>query len=558
MQSSKNIINFNSIVQRLQQTTFLSKLDYLSFSIVLLLGPSRLAEPLWGDQALFTVGAKAIHDGDLLYRDFWDLKSPGIYGLYALAGHFFGFTSIGLHTIELIWMLALAIVLRMTLVPHFKDVWIVKILPWLLIGSYFTKIDCRQQMQVESLMGLPIYLTIWFTVKAAQQPEKRWRWLMLSGVAAGIVLIFKTFYLPLILALWSVYFAYCLVKQRQPAIPALWQTSWPLAVGVLLPIIPIALYWSYHGLWGDVFYALVEYPRLVIQHKDPRPLSALQEAAGWFIRAFIPLIVFASFGIYRSLQRFNLLTTQLLVWLVLGLIQLLLQSQSWWAYHFLFLLVPLSIFAAYGIQWIVDVTRTRGTQAFADRRLLQVGLLGCCVWLMIGQLKLVSAIGSLVLQTGIPITAEEQLAYQMQTVSTSRILHNEIAQNNGTAHNANSHINHIAPLYRAMYEDALLLKQGNSLPGDIYVLGNPALYLLTDRGQAVSVNGWSPTMLLDSQWQLLREQLANARPNYVYIMRQYEPVLESGLISFLKQLDYAPVQQSELGTWYQIKETLNT
>jgi hypothetical protein len=109
-----------------------------------------------------------------------------------------------------------------------------------------------------------------------------------------------------------------------------------------------------------------------------------------------------------------------------------------------------------------------------------------------------------------------------------------------------------------MYEDALLLKQGNSLPGDIYVLGNPALYLLTDRGQAVSVNGWSPTMLLDSQWQLLREQLANARPNYVYIMRQYEPVLESGLISFLKQLDYAPVQQSELGTWYQIKETLNT
>jgi hypothetical protein len=524
MANSKLATRFNSTPVQLKRISRLATLDYIVFGFIILCGLLRLAEPLWGDQALFVVGGQAIHQGGVLYRDFWDLKPPGIYGLYALAGSLFGFSSVGVHLVDLGWMLGLAIALRLTLPPYFKRRWIAQIMPWLMVGSYFALIDFRQQMQVESLVGLPLYLGVWFTLKAAQQPQSRWRWLMGSGVMGGIVLLFKLIYLPLLLSLWSVYLAHCWLRQRQSLVPALWQTSWPLLLGTLLPIVPVLLYWQSQGMLGEVFYVLVQYPSKLVKTLAPRPVMGLIQSIAWFVREFSPILVLAGFGIYRSIQRVQLLTAQLIVWLVLGLAMILLQSQSWWTYHFMLLLVPLSILAGQGIDWLIDAVRLPQHPSYAYRKQWKVVLAGGLVGLVAVQLFNLAIVGRNMLQSTLPLTPAMQLQYQI----------------------------HTAPSYRAMHQDVQFLQRADSLPGPIYVIGSPVVYLLADRAQAVPLQGWIPEMLLPEQWRQLASQLLTAQPNYIFVAREDEGRLDQSFKTFL-QRHYAVAQINEFSTWYQIR-----
>jgi Dolichyl-phosphate-mannose-protein mannosyltransferase len=522
MQNSRLATGLNLARGWLGRSDRVFAVDCLMFGSIALFGLLRLAEPLWGDQALFVVGAQTIHQGGLLYRDFWDLKPPGIYGLYTLAGSLFGFTSVGVHTVDYLWMLTLAIVLRRTLTGYFKRQWIASVVPWLMVGSYFALTDFRQQMQVESLIGLPLYLVIWLTLQAAQQPAKRWRWLMLSGVMGGIVMLFKLIYLPLLLALWLVYLIH-IVRQRQPIVPALWQTSWPLAVGGLLPIVPVLLYWQSQGMLGEVFYILVQHPSKLVQTLAPRPISGLVRSVGWFAVKFSPILVLAGFGIYRNLRRLSLLTAQLIAWLGLGLGMILLQSQSWWTYHLMLLLVPLTILAGDGIDWLVDAVRSAQRQGKTDRQYWKVVLGGCLGGLAVMQLWATAIVSGNMLQSTLPLTPAMQLQYQIQA----------------------------APSYRAVDRDVQFVRRAESLPGPIYVIGSPIVYLLADRAQAVALNGWIPEILLPEQWRQLETQLATARPNYIFVSLEDDVRLEDQFKQFLQQR-YGVAQRGEFGTWYQI------
>ena len=82
---------------------------------VLALGLIHLPYPFNWDPSLFTLGAQRLAAGGVLYRDFWDLKQPGIYWFCAVAGRFFGFSEPGVHLFELLWMMAFALTLLVTL-----------------------------------------------------------------------------------------------------------------------------------------------------------------------------------------------------------------------------------------------------------------------------------------------------------------------------------------------------------------------------------------------------------------------------------------------------------
>ena len=51
-------------------------------AVIALLGLLAAPLPFTGDQALFAAGARQLARGDVLYRDFWDVKQPGIYAFY--------------------------------------------------------------------------------------------------------------------------------------------------------------------------------------------------------------------------------------------------------------------------------------------------------------------------------------------------------------------------------------------------------------------------------------------------------------------------------------------
>jgi hypothetical protein len=77
----------------------------LPLIIVAALASIHLPYPFAGDQTLFLLGAAALDRGEVLYVDFWDIKQPGIYLFFWLAGRLFGFSKIGVHLLELIWQL---------------------------------------------------------------------------------------------------------------------------------------------------------------------------------------------------------------------------------------------------------------------------------------------------------------------------------------------------------------------------------------------------------------------------------------------------------------------
>src|SRR6267378_1235309 len=84
-------------------------LDLVALALVLVLGLVNLMQQLAWDQAMFALGARSMHHGGVLYRDYWDPKQPGMFFFYELAGVLFGFDAPGFHTLELIALIALSV-----------------------------------------------------------------------------------------------------------------------------------------------------------------------------------------------------------------------------------------------------------------------------------------------------------------------------------------------------------------------------------------------------------------------------------------------------------------
>jgi hypothetical protein len=105
---------------------------------------------LGDDQALLAVGAAEMSNGALLYRDFWDVKQPGIYWFYLAAGTLFGFDEVGIHTFELVYMVAFAAVLLISLKGYYKNAAIARLVPLLTIGVYYT-------VSGQQLFGRPLH-----------------------------------------------------------------------------------------------------------------------------------------------------------------------------------------------------------------------------------------------------------------------------------------------------------------------------------------------------------------------------------------------------------------
>src|SRR4030095_15248430 len=98
------------------------------------------------------------------------------------------------------------------------------------------------------------------------------------------------------------------------------------------------------------------------------------------------------------------------------------------------------------------------------------------------------------------------------------------------------------------------LSEPGSLPGDIYVFGDPTYYLLSGRGQAIALNGWGPELWLPTQSKRLTEQLTQACPSYIFngmgnLISERSPETAH----FIDE-NYQSVRASSRGVWYALKE----
>lgn len=145
---------------RATAATRLGSADLVCLALTFAIGLLHVPFPFMGDQAVYAVGADSWNHGGVLYRDFWDIKQPGIVVFMAIGERLFGYSEHGIHAWELLYMFALAVVIRRTAGTRFRSP-AAALLPLTTVGLYYAAAGYWHLTQVEVLLAFPMYLCVW-------------------------------------------------------------------------------------------------------------------------------------------------------------------------------------------------------------------------------------------------------------------------------------------------------------------------------------------------------------------------------------------------------------
>ena len=487
--------------------------------IIIAAGIAKLEFPLGRDQGLFLLYAMGIDRGASLYIELWDFKPPGVFWFYLTAGRLFGFNERGVHLLELVWLLALSVLMMLTLREYFRHKWLSAVAPVAVVGVYYVFARFDQATQVEILASLPIFACIWLLSRAYDNDRPRVIGFYFAGVVASVATVFKLVYAPLIIVfvLFSLYGCY---RQRVGALRLMTLLLASFTAGVLTVWVPVLVYFW----WAGSFPAFIEtnfvIPFLYLAGGDQAPIGRLlmglvrllAATAAWLIFVALALPTLWRAGEPR-LSRF------LWTWLIGGVVVILIQRVSWHAYHWMFVLTPLGILACRG----VDITIERLRGGVAARPLAAMGL---------SVILVLPAIGGLFDPLGDRI-------YQFFSMRAD-----------GEA-GIQEYRRKMDKRYGRVVDSAAFVEQDNR-PGPIYVFGSSLYHIMLNRPQTLPYSGNEFEYLLPSQIKELAAGLAVQRPTYIFLEKDKFDVVprKSPEIMTMLSRDYAVSWQGADGRWY--------
>jgi hypothetical protein len=226
----------------------------------------------------------------------------------------------------------------------------------------------------------------------------------------------------------------------------------------------------------------------------------------------------------------------MLIWLVGAVVVILLQRFSWWTYHFNLLFVPTAALAVRGI----DLALAYVDDALAERR----RAVAVAVLLLVG-LPLAAAVA--------PAAREARELVKSYKWATPQAGGEEGFYAGGWIA---LYQQRESPDYRRNMPMAQFLRDPSSLPGPIYVIGNPLIYLFSGRRQALPVNGWSLDWCVDALWQRLPRDIQTHRPVYIFIDEMFRSTLAERNPQVLETIGRLYTTQSvePFGRWYRLAQ----
>jgi len=498
--------------------------------IVVLFGALNLYYPLSGDQALFLIGAKALDNGAALYVDFWDLKQPAIFLFHWLAGRLFGFTEFGVHLLELIWMCGLTVALIRLLKDYFDTGWLASLAPLTTVGIYYLGTGVWHMTQVEILIAFPTVLCIWIGQVELRNPRKEWAAFFLAGLCVAAVAMLKLVLVALPGMALMVSMGLTLFRRQRTSSDVLqWQVV-PAAAGAALGLSCVFLWLWSQGSLAMFFWTTFSYPvEIMSEWRTWQPVpnkgaAHLISAAKWFSYLYLPWTPFIAIAIYDFIRvRRDPLTAQFMVWLAMGAAVLLIQTISWWAYHYLLFFVPAGVLALRGVD-IMYVRLTQGAGRTAGLSILTAIVLIFPAFgtsLLPGLDKLKAAAGTTRKSEGNWVKE-----YQIE----------------------------VSDKHRVVMEETEHLLEPSALPGPIYVFGDPNFYVYGKREQAIAVHGWGWRIWLESQWAALPGDLSTAQPVYIFVASYYADLIRQRSPATVELIDrsYEMIRESPAGIWYRL------
>jgi len=347
----------------------------LAIIAVALLAPMLLS-PFGRDQGVFACAADVLRRGGALYRDYWDLKPPGVYYLYLLSFTAFGRTMLAPRLLDLIWTLSAAGVLAAVgarlLSPRTGLSGAL-----LFLACYALGYGYWHSAQADGFASLPLALAVLAMLAA----ERRRSWWLAAGCGAliGAAIVLKLtlglfLALPLIasvvsrgerwplrLARASGYLAGCAAVVAGVAL-LLWRQ------GALRDLIEILFVWNSH-------YATIRSPApalLVVAYQTWTFLFGGQYLALKLI-GLLAAIGAADLVVRRGAAPEPLRPWLLPAWLAAMLVQVWIQGK-YFQYHWLPVLPPLGLLAAQGMAALWRLLRQHVASAAAERAVAAGGL----------------------------------------------------------------------------------------------------------------------------------------------------------------------------------------
>jgi hypothetical protein len=333
--------------------------------------------------------------------------------------------------------------------------------------------------------------------------------MFLSGVMGGVVLTFKLLFLPILLSFWLMAVIRALVWNRERPREVVARLLLPIVVGMFLPLLIVFCYFAAEGTSGLLFYNF-EYPYRAVSELPLPGVGKLLEGLQWCKSWSPPLMALAFLGACLSRRR-GLLTLNLALWAVVGLGVIFMQRLSWWEYHYMLLIVPLGVLASIGLDTLW--TRIKEHDAAMCSR----------------QTWLVASLSLTLLLSPVLLSLARK---------SLRLARHGFAPDYGTA-----------------LAEVGFLSDPTSLPGKIYVCGNPVYYYLSGRDQAIPANGWALELFLPEQWEQMIGQLSEARPPYIFVSASYREMFRERSPRMARFLEdhYSVRRQSDAGVWYVLK-----
>lgn len=490
--------------------------EWLGVVGVGVLGLVAVWVPYGGDTALFATAARTLNAGGLYYRDFWDVKQPGIYWFSQAAGALPGPLWLPERLLLALAMGVLAWLALYWARGVLTSTWAIGLAPLLVAGPLLLTMKPDLLGVPETLIGLPLFASL-LLLRRGFLGQPRSRWALLSGGAlGGVALLLKLPYV-IVLAAFMLAIVWEVRRDRadEPMAVRVRALAW-YAAGVLAPLALVVGLYAWKGSLGLLLTTTFDYPRAITGLGTLHQAHLYKTLLATSVAMLLPLAGLAVAGMLATGEHQRRWVRLCVVWGLATLPVVAIQRPS--GYQAEAFVVPLGLLGALG----VDALLGRQVRGIPHRVAASLALIGVALAV---PLLVVPTLGVAVraVQAGL-VPSESALLGVAPAISPDFRRSQELA---GTA-----------PV---------------PIPESLYLFGDPQVYVLLDRAQAIEVNGWSPEFAVPTQWAETRRELERTKPALVLVDAFSRPFLEAQSPEILAMLaaEYTAHPEPATGdTWF--------
>jgi hypothetical protein len=533
-----------------------------AYLVMALLAIFHVFSPFSGDSAFFYAGAKILSNDLLLYRDFWDIKQPGIFYFYYLGGTLFSFTEAGIYLFELVYWFcfSVAAVYLAKSLKLFKNNILYHLIPLFTVGIYLALSTQTDKAQIEILVSAPLILSVLLLSK--YEKEKVILPYFIIGILFSVILFLKIPFVVMLGCL-TLYHIYRVIRLKVTLKIFVINKLIPALVGFLiLPVIyTIGIYKN--GTINEVFETFFVIPYNMVGTTPEKHAGAFLERFGRYIAFTFPLGVMSILVILSEAKKNNSFVHMMTVLILSSLLVIYLHYFKW-AYYYQLFLFPFAFLS------LIYIDRYREFNVLKSK-LLIIGLVAFIVFVVyvysskftdfFPKLLIVPLGTVLFFLIGIKKISDKKLWVTFIFVCMFAVTIGKFLLVSYTFV-SNFDLKHgVGDGYKDFYnpEYSILKKESEIIKNDtsnykIYVCGNPIIYYFSNRIQAVPLGGWALEMFSDKQWQLFGQQVIENKPKYIFFDHPYfNMITRKGYLGLI-ETNYNLISTSKNGNWFRLKE----